>query len=74
MKLYQALLQYLGLDAETKRMRLEVQKNFEMAEEQLSRIQRRLQETSTISASGKRALHKTLSESDFGQRRAASGR
>ncbi len=73
MKLYQTLLQYLGLDEETKRVRLEIQKNIETAEEQLTRLQQRFQETSTISAKGQRALHKTLIESDFGQRRAAGG-
>lgn len=69
----QAILRYLGWDEETKRVRRQAQENINLAGEQLSQIRVRLQETSAISVTGNRALHKTLSESDFGQRRAADG-
>lgn len=69
----QAILRYLGLDAETKRVREEAQQNLVKTEAQLLQLRARLAETSRISSSGRKALTKTLSESDFGRQRAAGG-
>jgi hypothetical protein len=69
----QTVLRYLGWDEETKRVREEAKQNITLAEQQLAQIQARLRETSRISTSGRKALSKTLSESDFGQRRAVGG-
>lgn len=71
----QSLLRYLGLDADTKRLREEARENLNRAESQLEQLQRRLDEGSKISSKGKTALHKTLSESDFGgtRRRTVAG-
>lgn len=69
----QAVLRYLGLDEESKRVRSEAQQNLEKAGSQLTQLQLRFEETRKISTTGRRALRKTLSESDFGKRRAAGG-
>lgn len=63
--MFQALLRYLGLDEETKRVRLKAQENLEKAEKELEQLQHRLEETSQISVTGRRELRKTLRESDF---------
>lgn len=68
----QAILRYLGLDAESKRVRSEALHNLARARDELDSLQRRLEETSKISVRGQRALHKTLSEGDISGKRAAS--
>ena len=62
----QAVLRYLGLDAETKRMRSEAKENINKAEAQLLQLRVRLEETSKIHTTGNSALRKTLSESNLG--------
>jgi hypothetical protein len=62
----QAVLRYLGLDAETKRTRAEAKENITKAEAQLLQLRARLEETSKIHVTGNSALHKTLSESSLG--------
>jgi hypothetical protein len=69
----QSILRYLGWDEETKRVRAQAQENLTKAGEQLVQLRTRLQETSRISTTGRTALTKTLSESDFGRQRAAGG-
>jgi nitrate reductase assembly molybdenum cofactor insertion protein NarJ len=62
----QVVLKYLGLDAETKRMRAEAKDNIGKAEAQLLQLRARLEETSKIHVTGNSALRKTLSESSLG--------
>ena len=71
----QAVLRYLGLDAESKRMRAEAKENIAKAEAQLLQLRARLEETSKIHVTGNSALRQTLSESPFGgpKRRTAGG-
>ena len=73
--MFHALLRYLGLDQETKRVRQEAQQNLALADVQLDQLQKRLEETSQISVTGGLAIRKTLRESDFSgkRRRAVSG-
>jgi hypothetical protein len=73
MKWLHPVWRYLGLDEETKRLRAEAKENLEKTESQLVQLRARLQETSRISTSGRKALNRTLSESDFGRQRAAGG-
>lgn len=70
----QAVLKYLGLDAETKRKRAEAKANIAEAEDQLKKLRARLEETSKIHTTGNSALRQTLSEAPFsGRRRRTAG-
>lgn len=73
MKWLQPVWRYLGWDEETKRLREEARENLEKTESQLTQLRARLQETSRISTSGRKALNRTLSESDYGRQRVAGG-
>jgi hypothetical protein len=58
----QALLRYLGLDAESKRQRAETKERLDRANSQLDLLQKKLEETSQNSLKEQKAIHKTLSQ------------
>lgn len=60
------VLRLLGLDEETKRKNAEMEENIRRAKLQLESLDHRIEEASHISQVGRAELHKTLSESNFG--------
>lgn len=73
--MFQAILKYLGLDRETKRVRQQAQENLIKASAALDELKVRLEETTSITVNSRTATMKALRESDFGKaRRAASSR
>lgn len=68
------VLRYLGLDAESKRVREEAERKVRLADSTLDQLQARLDESSRVTIRGRAELDQIIRESETGDKRSRAVR